>query len=56
MKEKKRKYIIVKQTGRNNATFKVTNPEKIAFWKRLSEAGGVSTTTQIIEEGNLKSP
>jgi len=56
MKEKKVKYIIVKQTGRNNATFKVTNPEKISFWKKLSEAGGESTITQIIEEGELKSP
>lgn len=48
----RRKYIIVQHKGKMNATFKVTNPKKIAFWKAMVQGGGgISTTTKIIEEG-----
>lgn len=50
----KKKYIIVRQPGKINATFKVTNPEKIEFWKMIARRASGSVglvATKIIEEG-----
>lgn len=48
------KYIIVKQDGPRNCTFKVTNPDKIKLYKKISLELGLGTvvTTTIIEEGD----
>jgi len=53
-KKMKKKYIVVKQMGKANATFKVTNPKKIKFWRMIAErvSGSVGLIkTEIIEEG-----
>ncbi len=50
----KRKYIIVEQVGKVNTKFKVTNPDKIEFWKMIAQkaSGSVGLViTKIIEEG-----
>ena len=47
------KHIIVKQTGKVNRTFKVTNPKKIEFWKMMAVKVGPYGTwvrTEILEE------